>query len=1043
MQKSITSFFGGPKDGAADPPSPPKPRPPSAKPSPKPKPKAAKKAPEPAATKKPKPRRVVDGDGEDEAKPASPSPAGTSNAEEKGNGESLSPEKNTAVAAGKRKQAAGEGAAEEEETAAAAAPRGGKAGDDELEGGEDAPAQKKPRRLRRLAEKKANAAAEDSDDDMFGAGAAVGEETAKGEKKSAAMDVVELGNDDDDGSGEEEAEEEAEPHTAGEEEEEEEEEEEAGEEEEDEDEEDAGEVEGEGAKKTKGASGTVASALMAGAKRASGAPPPKKKVKGSTAASLVIAKTEDLLAKASWKKGQPVPFSAVAEMFDRVEQTSKRLEIQEILRGFLCTVIALTPEDLVPCVYLACNQLAPSYEGMELGIGDMVLQKSIQGATGRSAKDIKAAAQKAGDLGEVAQHSTKSQGTLSFGQTIKALSARDGLERYRAIARVKGNSSGEDKINRIKKMLVSCKGLQAKYIIRGLQGKMRVGLTDTTVMVSLSHAAVTCPSEAVLAAEEAEKVLADQEREGGKADDDCGGGGGGGKGEGDERPVDATGEEKAGGSDDGKEGVAGEPAAVADKSGDGKDGGGGEEEDASQEEEIDGLIPVARALRDTPASHLEQRLELACQLVKQAYSECRNLDQIIKAILSTPLYRLQQACRLTPGVPVLPMLAKPTKSIGEVLQRLSGQEFTCEYKYDGVRAQVHHKEDGSLRFFSRNSKDSSSELPDLIPVMKDCVKEGVSSYVIDTEVVAYDRETGNLLPFQMLSTRGRKDVDAEDVKVKVIVEAFDMLYLNGQSLLQKPLKQRRRLLRSTFKEVDGRFRFATFMDHKEDGDTGPIEEFLSEAVKGNCEGLMVKTLTANSSYEPSKRSLNWLKLKKDYLQADGGGVGDSLDLVPIGAFFGKGKRTGKYGAYLLACYEPDREEYQSVCKIGTGFTDEILNSFWEELKEHTVEQRPRYYNVADSLSPDVWLAPHKVWEVKCADLSKSPVHKAAIGKIAQEPDRGISIRFPRLLREREDKDPEQATTSDQILDMYEGQDVVKSNAAGGQANNAADDDWEL
>ncbi|CAN0493312.1 unnamed protein product, partial [Ectocarpus sp. 12 AP-2014] len=157
MQKSITSFFGGPKDGAADPPSPPKPRPPSAKPSPKAKPKAAKKAAKPAATKKP--RRVVDGDGEDEATPAPHSPAKTSNTEEKGDGESLTPEKKTAVAAGKRKQAAEEaGGGEEEETAAAAAPRDGKAGDDELEGGEDAPAQKKPRRLRRLAEKKANAA---------------------------------------------------------------------------------------------------------------------------------------------------------------------------------------------------------------------------------------------------------------------------------------------------------------------------------------------------------------------------------------------------------------------------------------------------------------------------------------------------------------------------------------------------------------------------------------------------------------------------------------------------------------------------------------------------------------------------------------------------------------------------------------------------------------------------------------------------------------------------------------------------------------------
>ncbi|CAM9507581.1 unnamed protein product, partial [Sphacelaria rigidula] len=291
----------------------------------------------------------------------------------------------------------------------------------------------------------------------------------------------------------------------------------------------------------------------------------------------------------------------------------------------------------------------------------------------------------------------------------------------------------------------------------------------------------------------------------------------------------------------------------------------------------------------------------------------------------------------------------------------------------------------------------------------DCAVEGVTSYVIDTEVVAYDRETGNLLPFQMLSTRGRKDVDATDVKVKVIVEAFDILYVNGESLLQSPLKERRKRLRGAFKEVEGRFRFATSMDHKEDGDTEPIEEFLSEAVKGNCEGLMVKTLTENASYEPSKRSLNWLKLKKDYLQADGGGVGDSLDLVPIAAYLGKGKRTGKYGAYLLACYDQELDQYQSVCKIGTGFKDEELLKFWTELKEHTVETRPNYYNVADSLAPDVWLQPKKVWEVKCADLSKSPVHRAAIGKDG----RGISIRFPRLLRERDDKDPEQATSSDQ------------------------------
>eukprot|EP00904_Undaria_pinnatifida_P000403 jgi/Undpi1/10363/HiC_scaffold_29.g12813.m1 len=1018
MQKSITSFFGAPKEGAGTLPSPKKSRsPPSTKPPPEAKAKAKAKA-KPAS--KPK--------GKGTATPAAPtSPAkGVGRAEEDGEEEEGSPSKK---AVGKRKAgeegeggvgAAGtdklakneeEEAAEEEYEEKNVEKEEGSNGEGEEE--EEAPV--KPKRRRRLSKK---VTVEDSDDEMFGEGGGTDEKAANGKAngKASAMEVDEDEENDKENIETEKEVDEDEPDTAAEEEDDDDDDdadhEEGGEEDEDEDGEDDVEEE-ETAPKRNG--GTVAMALMAGAKKAKSTSTTTKKKVGSTAASIVVAKTEDLVAKASWKKGQPVPFGAMAEVFNRVEQTSKRLEIQEILRGFLCTVISLTPEDLVPCVYLACNELAPAYEGVELGIGDAVLQKAIQGATGRSAKDIKAASVKAGDLGEVAQHSTKAQGTLSFGQTIKSLSARDILESYRAIARVKGNLSQDDKINRIKKMLVSCKGLQAKYIIRGLQGKMRIGLSVSTVMVSLSHAAVTCPSEAALAAEESEKTL-EKEKTGDKG----------------QTKSEKQDENEDEGEQDEEAGAERGAASSAE--------GGDDEAAALDKGEVDGLIPVARKLRATRARDLDQRLELATQLVKQAYSECPSLDLLIKAILTSPLYRLQQMCRLTPGVPVSPMLAKPTKSVGEVLQRLSGQEFTCEYKYDGVRAQVHLKADGSLRFFSRSSKDSSSELPDLIPVMKDCVTEGVQSYVIDTEVVAYDRDTGNLLPFQMLSTRGRKDVDAKDVKVKVIVEAFDILYLNGKSLLQHPLQERRKALRSTFKEVDGRFRFATFMDHKEDGDTGPIEEFLSEAVKGNCEGLMVKTLNDNSSYEPSKRSLNWLKLKKDYLQPDGGGVGDSLDLVPIGAFFGRGKRTGKYGAYLLACYEPDREEYQSVCKIGTGFTDDILLSFWTELKEHTIENRPRYFNVADSLVPDVWLEPHKVWEVKCADLSKSPVHKAAIGKL--DSDRGISIRFPRLLRERLDKDPEQATTSDQILDMYESQDVVKSNAAGAQAVNA-DDDWEL
>jgi ATP-dependent DNA ligase len=163
----------------------------------------------------------------------------------------------------------------------------------------------------------------------------------------------------------------------------------------------------------------------------------------------------------------------------------------------------------------------------------------------------------------------------------------------------------------------------------------------------------------------------------------------------------------------------------------------------------------------------------------------------------------------------------------------------------------------------------------------------------------------------------------------------------------------------------------------EDGEQ-MIAAFMNDAVDGSCEGLMVKTLYgASATYEPSVRSLNWLKLKKDYM--DGmEGVPDSLDLVPIGAYAGKGKRTGVWGAYLLAVYDGDSEEFQSVCKIGTGFSDVALKELSEQFEEHRYPEgcaRPRMYQLGDSLEPDVYFKPVKVWEVRAADLSLSSTHK--------------------------------------------------------------------
>lgn len=258
--------------------------------------------------------------------------------------------------------------------------------------------------------------------------------------------------------------------------------------------------------------------------------------------------------------------------------------------------------------------------------------------------------------------------------------------------------------------------------------------------------------------------------------------------------------------------------------------------------------------------------------------------------------------------------------------------------------------------------------------------------------------------------------------------AFDLLYINGESMLQRELKERREILREHFQHVDNEFGFAKSSDGTSSEE---IATFLEESVKDGCEGLMVKMLTTSAStYEPSRRSINWLKLKKDYLS----GVGDSLDLVVVGAYYGKGKRTNWYGAFLLACYDPDSENFQTICKIGTGFSEEQLKQFYDEL--HPLEvQIARGDIEVGGAKPDIWFEPKTVWEVLTADLSLSPVYSAAHGIVES---RGISLRFPRFIKVRDDKNADEATSSEQVAEFYQRQATAAGKSRGG---GGEDDFW--
>lgn len=644
-------------------------------------------------------------------------------------------------------------------------------------------------------------------------------------------------------------------------------------------------------------------------------------VKKLAAIFVKQAPTEE---KASWKEGEAVPYSALAEAFTKIESTTKRLEKLEATTKLFVKVIQLTPQDLLPCVYLCINRLCPDYEGLELGIGEGLLVKSIAQSTGRDVGRIKKDLEAKGDLGLVAIGSKQKQPTMF---KSAALTIRGVFKNLKEIAAMTGNKSQERKIGVIKKLLASSNAEEPKYIIRSLEGKLRIGLAEKTVLVALAQSVVLA----------------------------------------------------------GKKGKA------------------------------------------LASESLTQELEKGVEIVKAVFSELPTYDLVVPTLLRAGVQGLRKECNLTPGVPLKPMLAKPTKAIGEVLDRFEGKPFVCEYKYDGERAQVHYYKSGTgdnakstIQVFSRNSENMSVKYPDIVEQLPRCIKEGTESFVLDAECTAWqkaDPEKGlpaRLLPFQELSRRKRKDIKVEDIKVKVKLFAFDILYLNGEPLLHLDLASRRALLQKSFEPVQDEFDFAISKDLTSSED---IQSFLDESVKEGCEGLMVKMLEGNdATYEPSRRSMNWLKLKKDYLA----GTGDSLDLVVIGAYYGKGKRTNWYGAFLLACYDADSESYQAVCKLGTGFSEEALETHHKTLSALEITTKKGYYDVGEA-KPDVYFEAKIVWEVLAADLSLSPVYSAAKGLVDH---RGISLRFPRYVRLRDDKDPEDSTAPDQIAEMYRKQAVT-------------------
>jgi len=618
----------------------------------------------------------------------------------------------------------------------------------------------------------------------------------------------------------------------------------------------------------------------------------------------------------NWSPGDNVPFLFVANALEKAEKETQRNLIIKMFSQYFLAVLCTTPQDLIPFVFLGLGILRPRHEGVKLNIGDEILIHAISEATGTSGAKVKQQLKEDGDLAIVAQNSRSSQKTMTsmFGKTNKSFTIRSVYSAFLEISSLDGANSQKNRAGKIQVLLTSCQSAEIKFLVRMLQGKLRIGASQSTILVALGYAF-----------RRRENLLGMMKNE---PDDDD--------------------------------------------------------------------------------------LKKHGKIFKKLYNRYPVLDKLIAEMLRNSFKGALESCDLTMGIPVIPMLAKPAKTTAEIIRRLGDVPITAEYKYDGERAQIHKRSNGKVSIFSRSAEDSTAKFADIAEIVINNF-EG-EDFILDSEIVAFNTEKNIILPFQVLMNRPKKGSDEIPV-IQVCIFLFDILFYNGKSLISVPLSERRKILHAHVNTIPNKLQTATFVDKPLD----QLQDFFNESIERRTEGLMIKTL--DGEYEPGKRSQLWAKLKKDYIKDIGGeateSAPDTIDVVVLGAVPGQGKRTHLYGSFLIGLYNDNINKFQSLTFLGTGFSEQLLKDLYEQLHPYERETPPKEVEIGDIDEGCVFFEPKLVWEVLVADFLLSPNYRAAFGDLGE--DKGISLRFARYYRNRDDKTPLQSTSTNQLIDLYHSQ----------------------
>jgi DNA ligase-1 len=386
--------------------------------------------------------------------------------------------------------------------------------------------------------------------------------------------------------------------------------------------------------------------------------------------------------------------------------------------------------------------------------------------------------------------------------------------------------------------------------------------------------------------------------------------------------------------------------------------------------------------------------------IEAAFNVYVDIGKIAKIIKEKGLSGIKNI-QPEPGTPIRPSLAERLPSAEKILEKV-GKTVYVEPKYDGFRTQAHvYSEKGERKvvIFSRNLENTTPMFPDLVEAVK---KIPVKSAIFDGEAIGYDPKTDKFLPFQETVQRKRKHGISEAAKsfpLKLFI--FDILYKDGKDLLNFPFKQRRKILEETFSKVG--VAEITRQDTVDSADAmrDLIKKYLSEGL----EGALIKMIDA--PYKAGARGFHWVKYKKTTEE----GVADTIDCLVMGVSKGRGRRAGfGTGAFLVGV--KSGETFKTVSKIGTGLSDEQWRELNKRIKSLAVKEKPKEYAVHKNLEPDTWFTPSLVVEILADEITKSPIHSA-----------GLALRFPRLIKFRDDRNPEDATTLAELTKLFEMQKV--------------------